>query len=59
MIVVLDTNVLVSALQFSRSQGIPARAVTKAMTVDVIAFADEMRSETTARWTRFWTSECL
>ncbi len=46
MIVVLDTNVLVSALQFSRSQGIPARAVTKAMTVDVIAFADEMRSET-------------
>jgi putative PIN family toxin of toxin-antitoxin system len=46
MIVVLDTNVLVSALQFSRSQGIPAQAVTKAMTRDLIAFADAMRSET-------------
>lgn len=46
MIVVFDTNVLISALQFGQSYGPPARALQKAMREDIIATADELEAET-------------
>lgn len=37
MIVVLDTNVYISALHFSLKRGVPVLAVAKAIRSDVIA----------------------
>lgn len=45
MIVVLDTNVWVSALQFSKHRGTPTRALEKAMSQDVIATCSEVEAE--------------
>lgn len=45
MIVVLDTNVWISALQFAKAYGTPTRALAKAMSQDVIATADEIEQE--------------
>ncbi len=45
MIVVLDTNVWISALQFAKNRGTPARALEKAMSEDVIASCAEIESE--------------
>ena len=45
MIVVFDTNVLISALQFGQSYGMPVRALEKAMREDRIATADELDRE--------------
>jgi hypothetical protein len=46
LIVVFDTNVLISAFQFGQSYGPPVRALEKAMREDVIATADELEDET-------------
>jgi uncharacterized protein len=45
VIVVLDTNVWISALQFAKQCGIPAKALAKAMSEDVIASCAEMEAE--------------
>jgi uncharacterized protein len=45
VIVVLDTNVWISALQFAKRRGIPTRALEKAMSVDVIATCPEIEAE--------------
>ena len=45
MIVVLDTNVWISALQFARHRGTPTRALEKAMSEDVIASCIEIETE--------------
>lgn len=45
MIVVLDTNVWISALQFAKQCGIPAKALAKAMSEDVIASCAEIEAE--------------
>jgi putative PIN family toxin of toxin-antitoxin system len=45
VIVVLDTNVWISALQFAKHRGTPTRALEKAMQMDVIASCDEIESE--------------
>lgn len=45
MIVVLDTNVWISALQFAKHRGIPTRALEKAMSEDVIATCPEIEAE--------------
>ncbi len=45
MIVVLDTNVWISALQFAKRRGIPAKALAKAMSEDVIASCAEIEAE--------------
>ncbi len=45
MIVVLDTNVWISALQFAKYRGTPTQAVEKAMTEDVIATCAEIEAE--------------
>ena len=45
MIVVLDTNVWVSALAFAKQNGTPPRALAKAMRDDVIASCDEIEHE--------------
>lgn len=45
MIVVLDTNVWISALQFAKRRGTPTRALEKAMTEDVIASCVEIEAE--------------
>ena len=37
MIVVIDTNVWISALQFAKHRGTPTRALEKAISEDVIA----------------------
>ena len=42
VIVVLDTNVWISALQFAKHRGTPTRALEKAMTKDVIATCTEI-----------------
>lgn len=42
MIVVVDTNVWISALQFAKAYGTPTRALEKAMSQDVIASCDEI-----------------
>ena len=46
MIVVLDTNVWISALQFAKGRGAPLRALEKAMVEDVIASCSEIEAET-------------
>ena len=45
MIVVIDTNVWISALQFVKRRGTPALALEKAMSEDVIASCDEIDAE--------------
>lgn len=45
MIVVIDTSVWVSALQFAKRRGVPALALEKAMREDVIASCDEIDAE--------------
>ncbi len=45
MIVVLDTNVWISALQFAKLRGVPTRALEKAMSEDIIATCDEIEAE--------------
>jgi putative PIN family toxin of toxin-antitoxin system len=45
VIVVLDTNVWISALQFAKQRGIPAKALAKAMSEDVIASCAEIEAE--------------
>jgi len=41
VIVVVDTNVWISALQFAKGRGTPTLALEKAMSEDVIATCDE------------------
>lgn len=45
MIVVIDTNVWISALQFAKRRGTPTLALEKAMSEDVIATCDEIDEE--------------
>lgn len=45
MIVVIDTNVWVSGLQFARQRGTPTLALEKAMGEDEIATCDEIDAE--------------
>jgi hypothetical protein len=45
VIVVLDTNVWISALQFAKRRGTPTRALEKAMSEDVIASCREIEAE--------------
>jgi putative PIN family toxin of toxin-antitoxin system len=45
LIVVLDTNVWISALQFGKQYGTPVQALEKAMREDIIATADELEEE--------------
>ena len=45
MIVVLDTNVWISGLQFAKHYGMPTRAIEKAMSQDVIATCPEIEEE--------------
>lgn len=45
MIVVLDTNVWISGLQFAKGYGIPTQALERAMSRDVIATCDEIEAE--------------
>ena len=45
MIVVIDTNVWISALQFAKRRGTPTLALEKAMSEDVIASCDEIDAE--------------
>jgi putative PIN family toxin of toxin-antitoxin system len=47
VIVVLDTNVWISALQFAKHRGTPTRAPEKAMGEDVIATCAEIEAEIT------------
>jgi putative PIN family toxin of toxin-antitoxin system len=45
VIVVIDTNVWISALQFAKRLGTPTLALEKAMSEDVIATCDEIDAE--------------
>ena len=45
MIVVLDTNVWISALQFAKRRGTPTQAFEKAMREDIIATCPEIEAE--------------
>jgi putative PIN family toxin of toxin-antitoxin system len=45
LIVVLDTNIWVSGLQFAKTYGTPTRAIQKAMSHDVIATCSEIEAE--------------
>jgi len=45
LIVVIDTNVWISALQFARPEATPRRALDKAMREDVLAVCDEIEAE--------------
>jgi len=45
VIVVIDTNVWISALQFAKPRGTPTLALEKAMSEDVIAICDEIDAE--------------
>ena len=45
MIVVIDTNVWISALRFAGRRGAPTLALEKAMSEDVIASCDEIDAE--------------
>jgi uncharacterized protein len=45
LIVVIDTNVWISALQFAKRRGPPALALARAMSEDVIATCDQMDAE--------------
>ena len=45
MIVVIDTNVWISALQFAKHRGTPTLALERAMSEDVIATCNEIDAE--------------
>jgi putative PIN family toxin of toxin-antitoxin system len=45
VIVVLDTNIWISALVFAKQHGTPTRALEKAMSEDLIATCDESEKE--------------
>jgi putative PIN family toxin of toxin-antitoxin system len=45
VIVVIDTNVWISALQFAKHRGTPTLALERAMSEDVIATCDEIDAE--------------
>ena len=45
MIVVIDANVWISALQFAKGRGTPTLALEKTMNKDVIATCDEIDAE--------------
>ena len=45
MIVVIDTNVWISALQFAKRRSTPTLALERAMSEDVIATCDEIDAE--------------
>jgi uncharacterized protein len=45
VIVVIDTNVWISAHQFAKRRGTPTLALEKAMSEDVIATCDEIDAE--------------
>jgi uncharacterized protein len=45
MIVVVDTNIWISALHFSKPGGIPLRALNRAARVDTIAISKEIENE--------------
>lgn len=45
MIVVVDTNVWISALQFGGVTGVPYRALSRAAEIDTIATCDEIDAE--------------
>jgi putative PIN family toxin of toxin-antitoxin system len=45
LIVVFDTNIWVSALQFGKRYSSPVQALEKAMREDIIAIADELEEE--------------
>jgi uncharacterized protein len=45
VIVVIDTNVWISALQFAKRRGPPTLALERAMSEDVIAICDEIDAE--------------
>lgn len=45
MIVVVDTNVWISALHFSGEDGVPFRALSRASEIDTIATCDEIDAE--------------
>jgi uncharacterized protein len=45
LIVVLDTNVWISGLQFAKNYGVPTQALEKAMSRDVIATCSAMEEE--------------
>jgi putative PIN family toxin of toxin-antitoxin system len=45
VIVVIDTSVWISALQFAKGRGTPTLALEKAMSEDVIATCDEIDTE--------------
>jgi putative PIN family toxin of toxin-antitoxin system len=45
LIVVIDTNVWISALQFAKGRGTPTLALERAMSEDVIATCDEVDAE--------------
>jgi len=45
VIVVIDTNVWISALQFAKGRGTPTLALEKAMNEDVIATCEEIDAE--------------
>jgi putative PIN family toxin of toxin-antitoxin system len=45
VIVVIDTNVWISALQFAKRRGTPTLALEKAMNEDAIATCDEIDAE--------------
>jgi putative PIN family toxin of toxin-antitoxin system len=45
VIVVIDTNVWISALHFSKPQGTPSRALERAIARDVIGICAEMEEE--------------
>jgi uncharacterized protein len=59
MIVVLDSNVSISALQFASKRGTPSWALEKAVNEDMIATADEIDAELVRVLTeRFrWTNQ--
>jgi uncharacterized protein len=56
VIVVIDTNVCISALQFAKRRGTPTLALVKAMSEDMIATCDEIDGETVRVLTEkfFW-----
>jgi putative PIN family toxin of toxin-antitoxin system len=59
LIVVLDTNVLVSAFQFAKHRGAPRLAVDRAVRQDVIASCLEIEAETMRILTRkfLWAAD--
>jgi uncharacterized protein len=56
VIVVIDTNVWISALQFAKRRGTPTLALEKAVSEDVIASCDEIDDEIVRVLTKkfFW-----